>query len=45
MDDEEDRIPPENIDSADVADFFLAELLLVNEVCDDLLELRPASVE
>jgi hypothetical protein len=29
---DEDRIPEENIDNADVDDFLLADLLLVNEV-------------
>jgi hypothetical protein len=38
LDDDEDRIPEENIDRADAEDFLLANLLLVNDVCDALLE-------
>jgi hypothetical protein len=37
-DKDEDRILEENIDNANLQEFLLAELLLVNEVCDALLE-------
>ena len=38
LEDEEDRNPEENMDRLDTEDFLLAELLLVNKVCDGLLD-------
>lgn len=34
----EDHNPEENMDRLDTKDFLLAELLLVNKVCDGLLD-------